>query len=242
MDEHDAFILQPTTYIQNKHSFPIANEKDELKLLSSLNTLRYVEFDTLCALSSLENKFKYGELSWLSRYTDHFIGKYYYKGEYMVHRVYFCLNLKCTFVVQQYDQLEGCNRYNYVMSRSPNFVIRTQVNFQEGDQSWLLPITCSSTKLKPRTACYQEGEDDEDMTPSDITIEYKVSSSLHLYNDFCYNSLGSTCTCHYLHVGTNVSQSARSLKMNFHFASGSIVLYWEAITHQSGVRPMSMST
>jgi len=62
-------------------------KKDELKLLSSLNTLRYIEFDTLCALSSLEKKIKYGELSWLSRYSYHFIGKYNYKGEYMVHRV-----------------------------------------------------------------------------------------------------------------------------------------------------------
>jgi len=65
------------------------------------------------------------------------------------------------------------------------------------------------------------------MTPSDMTIDYKVSLSLYLYNDFWYNSLGSTCTCHYLHVSTNVSQSARSSKLNFQFASGPIVLYWE---------------
>jgi len=47
----------------------------------------------------------------------------------MVHRVYFCLNLKSPFVVQQYDQLEGCNRYNSVISRSPSFVIKKQINF-----------------------------------------------------------------------------------------------------------------
>jgi len=40
----------------------LANEKDELKLLSSLNTLGYIELDTLYALSSLEKKFKYAEL------------------------------------------------------------------------------------------------------------------------------------------------------------------------------------
>ena len=40
------------------------------------------------------------------------------------------------------------------------------------------------------------------MTPSDMNIDYKVSSFLHLHNDFIYNSLGSTCTCHYLLVGT----------------------------------------
>ena len=79
---------------------PIANEKDELNLLPSLNTLGYIEFETLCALSSLEEKFRCVELSWLSRYTYHFIGKYNCKGEYMVHRVYFCLNLKSPFGVQ----------------------------------------------------------------------------------------------------------------------------------------------
>ena len=102
---------------------PIAAEKDELKLLSSLNTLGYIEFDTLCALSSLQEKFKCAELPRLSRCTYHFIGKYNYNGEYMVHRVYICSNLKSPFVVQQYDQSEGYNGYNHVISRSLSFVI-----------------------------------------------------------------------------------------------------------------------
>jgi len=162
----------------------IVIEQDELNLLSSLITLGYTEFKTLCALSSLEEKF--AELSWLSIYIYiyHFIGKYNCKGEYMVHCVYFCLNLKYSFVVQQYHQLEGCNRYNHVMSRSPNFIRRTQVNFQEGEQSWLLPITCSPTMLKQGMVCCQQGEDDEDITPSDITSDYQVSSFLYLYSDF----------------------------------------------------------
>ena len=42
---------------------------------------------------------------------------------------------------------------------------------------------------------------DEHMTPSDMNIDYKVSSFLHLHNDFIYNSLGSTCTYHHLLVG-----------------------------------------
>jgi hypothetical protein len=46
---------------------------------------------------------------------------------------------------------------------------------------------------------------DEDMTPSDTTIVYKISSFLYLHSDFWYNSFGSTCTCRYLNVGTNVS-------------------------------------
>ena len=57
---------------------------------------------------------------------------------------------------------------------------------------------------------------DEDMTPSDTIIDYKVSSLLPLHNDLWYNSLGSTCTCHYLIVGTNV-------KLNFQFVGRPIV-------------------
>jgi hypothetical protein len=108
---------------------PIAAEKDELKLLYSLDTLGYIEFDTLCALTNLEEKFWFAKLSRSSRCTFHFIGKYNNKGEYMVHRVYICSNLKSPFSVHQYDQSKGCIRYNHVMLRSPSFVIKQQVKF-----------------------------------------------------------------------------------------------------------------
>jgi hypothetical protein len=133
----------------------------------------------------------------------------------MVHRVYICSNLKSPFVVQQYDNFKAYNRYNHVMSRSPSFVIKLQVKFQEGEQYCLQPTICPPTKLKPRTVCYQEGKNDEDMTPTDTTIDYKVRLFLYLYSNFEYNSLGSTCTCCYLNVGINVSQSASPSKLNF---------------------------
>jgi hypothetical protein len=66
---------------------------------------------------------------------------------------------------------------------------------------------------------------DEDMTPSDTTIDYKVRSFLYLHSNFVYNSLDSICTCHYLNVGTNVSQSASPSKLNFRFAGSPIVLH-----------------
>ena len=120
----------------------------------------------------------------------------------MVHRVYICSNLNSPFAMRQYDQFEGCNIYNNVMWRNPSFVIKKQVKFQERKQCWLLPTTSPPTILKPRTVCCQEGEDDEDMTPSDMTIDYLVSSFQHLYSNFWYNSLGSICTCLYLIEGT----------------------------------------
>ena len=43
--ETDLFVLKPKTYAKNKHLIPIATEMDEQKLLSSLNTLGYIECD-----------------------------------------------------------------------------------------------------------------------------------------------------------------------------------------------------
>ena len=53
-----------------------------------------------------------------------------------------------------------------------------------------------------------------------MIVKYKVSSFLYLYNDFWYNSLGSTCTCQCLIVGTNV-------KLNFWFVGRLIVNHCE---------------
>jgi hypothetical protein len=72
------------------------------------------------------------------------------------------------------------------------------------------------------------------MTPSDMTIDYKVRSFLYLYSDFRYNSLGSIYTCHYLIIGTNVSQSISSSKLNFWFVGSPIVLHWKG--HNSSIR------
>jgi hypothetical protein len=65
------------------------------------------------------------------------------------------------------------------------------------------------------------------MTPSDTTIDYKVCSFLYLYSDFEYNSLGFICTCRYLNVGTNMSQSVSPLKLNFWFVGSLAVLHCE---------------
>ena len=49
-----------------------------------------------------------------------------------------------------------------------------------------------------------------------MIVKYKVSSFLYLHNNFWYNSLGSTCTCQFLIVDTNV-------KLNFWFVGRLIV-------------------
>jgi hypothetical protein len=75
---------------------------------------------------------------------------------------------------------------------------------------------------------------DEDMAPSDTNNDYKVRSFLHLHSGFGYNSLGSTCICHYLIVGSNVFHNGSSSKLNFRFVGSPTVPHWEG--HNSSIR------
>jgi hypothetical protein len=72
------------------------------------------------------------------------------------------------------------------------------------------------------------------MAHSDMNNDYKVCSFLHLYSGFGYNSLGSTCTCHYLIVGSNVFHNESSSKLNFRFVGSPTVPHWEG--HNSSIR------
>ena len=45
MNKHDFIAPEPIICAENKSFLPIASLHDELKLLSSLNTLGYIEFD-----------------------------------------------------------------------------------------------------------------------------------------------------------------------------------------------------
>ena len=65
-----------------------------------------------------------------------------------------------------------------------------------------------------------------DMIPLDTTIAYKVSLLLLFQSNFGHNSLGSTCICHYLLVGANVSQSASPSKLLCH-RHGLVIHNWD---------------
>ena len=131
-------VLEPVTCAENKHVIHIATKTDEFKLLSSLHTLGYIEFDVLCNLDCLEESlFKYADLPWFSKHTYHVIGKYNNKGQYMIHRVYIRSNMNSPFVVQDYDRLEGSHNNTNIFSCS----LKKQVHFQEGEHCWLLPMS-----------------------------------------------------------------------------------------------------
>jgi hypothetical protein len=106
--EHKLDILSsnPINCAKIRTFNPIASVHDELKLLSSLNTLGYIEFDVLCNLNYLEDTLSFtADFLWLSKPTYHAIRKYTCKGYYMVHRVYICSNMKYPFDTKQDDQL-----------------------------------------------------------------------------------------------------------------------------------------
>jgi hypothetical protein len=165
MTEIDIVVSKTTTCAENNIFIPITSVHDELKLLSSLNTLGYIEFDMLCNLNCLEDKlFACSKLTHLHNHTYYFIGRYNYNGQYMVHRVYICSDLKASFVAHQHGHIESYSNTNLIISSSSSLVFKKQAHFQNGEHCWLLNRTSSTPALKLRTVCFQEGENDEDMT------------------------------------------------------------------------------
>jgi len=82
------------------------------------------------------------------------------------------------------------------------------------------------TSSQNQIIAFMVTEIDEDMTPSDTTIAYKVSLVLLFHSDFWHNSLDSTCTYHYLLVGANISQSASPPKLLCH-CHGLVIHNWD---------------
>ena len=129
----DSFGLEPYKCAEEKLFHPITCAQDELKLMSSLNTLGYIEFDILCDLNYLEEKrFAYSELTGLSNYTYHFIGKYNCKREYLVHKVYICSNLKYPFGLQYNGQIGAALTLMMSCQVSLVFLLSNRVSPKKG--------------------------------------------------------------------------------------------------------------
>ncbi len=78
-----------------KHVVHIANDIEERKLITSFNTLGYVQFDDFCELNNLEEKlFAKSDLPCPTNAIFHIFGKYNDRGIYLVHRVFICSDLE----------------------------------------------------------------------------------------------------------------------------------------------------
>jgi hypothetical protein len=76
-------------------------EKQELHIISTLNTLGYIDFNVPYNLNCLEERLsKESALQCFSRCVFRAIGKYDDRGEILMHRVYMCSNLKYPFELQ----------------------------------------------------------------------------------------------------------------------------------------------
>jgi hypothetical protein len=111
----------------SKYVHCLVNKKDELELLSSFNTLGYIEFDILCNLNCLKEKLKFDSRLLSFHYCSLHIGKYDNKGEYLVHKVYICSNLKTPFGLQQHDQIMDYTNASGVLHSSSTFVLMQYV-------------------------------------------------------------------------------------------------------------------
>jgi hypothetical protein len=96
---HDTSILDDT-HAEARRVHCIDSEKEELKIILSLNYLDYIEFDFVCGLNSLENELFYKSgLLYLDYCTFHALGLYDNSNSYIVQKVYIYSDLTTSFMV-----------------------------------------------------------------------------------------------------------------------------------------------
>jgi hypothetical protein len=100
---HDTSILDDThAEVGRVHCIDI--EKQQLCIISTLNTLGYIDFNVPYNLNCLEERLsKESGLQCFSRYVLRAIDKYDDGGEILMHRVYMCSNLKYPFELQRIE-------------------------------------------------------------------------------------------------------------------------------------------
>jgi hypothetical protein len=181
MNELDTSIFDSRTCAEIKHLIHVTCDTNKLNLLSSLDTFGYIEYDVPYNLNTIEKRlFCQTNSPLLTRINFHAIGSYDYNGAFMMHRVYICLDVNPHSTMQQCDQVESGSNTNPIMSSYSTLVFKKQVHFQEEEHYWLTKIY-STTTLKSRTICFQEGENDELMHMFAVLgVTFKCLHDLHL--------------------------------------------------------------
>jgi hypothetical protein len=135
---HDNSILDDTR-AKVRHIHCINSEKEELKIISSLNCLGYIEFNFICDLNSLENElFQKSGLLHFDYCSFNAIGLCDNNNKCIVMMIYICSDLKTSLMVSQSDQIMACIQPNNTISSFSIVDHKLQVNFQE-EESCLLP-------------------------------------------------------------------------------------------------------
>jgi hypothetical protein len=96
---HDNSILDDT-HAEVRRVHCIDCEKEELKIISSINCLGYIEFNFVCHPNSLENElFQKSGFLYLDYCTFHALGLYDNNNSYIMQKVYICSDLTTSFMV-----------------------------------------------------------------------------------------------------------------------------------------------
>jgi hypothetical protein len=157
---HDTSILDDT-HVEVRCVHCIDSEKEELKIISSLNYLGYIKFDFFCDLDSLENElFQKSGLLYLDYCTIHVIGLYDNNNRYIVQKVYICSDLT-SFMVPLSDKKVICIEANNTISSFSPVDHTLLVSFQEGESCLL---QCASVDVP-----------EEDITSMDTTSPIRWS-------------------------------------------------------------------
>jgi hypothetical protein len=103
---YDTSILDDT-HAEVRRVYCIDSEKEEFKIISSLNCLGYIRFNFVCNLNSLEIElFQKSGLLYLDYCTFHAFGLYDNNNSYIVQKVYICSDLTTSFMVPRSDKID----------------------------------------------------------------------------------------------------------------------------------------
>nr|AAM08499.1 Putative retroelement [Oryza sativa Japonica Group] len=173
----------------SKHVVHIANEVEERELLSSLNTLGYVQFDDFCELDNLKEKLlAKSDLPCPTNAIFHIFGEYNDRGIFLVHRVYICSDLEHLVVLDKICKLERHVNANHIISSLSCFDCKKQVVFSGPSEEHHME--------KPRTVFHEEGEDDVTMATMDTTIAHIMNQQedIKIKSSMCCNLIRPRAT------------------------------------------------
>jgi hypothetical protein len=178
VNEHVTFDIEPNILAKKEHVICIANETEELKLFSSLNTWDYIEFDDLCEVSNLDNiLFDRSTMPCPSHAIFYIAGKYNKIGQFLVHRVYIssiygvslhCANKILVYYKEEEKLLFPCTLVEFL-----------GLFLEDHDKILVMNINHGA---KPRTVCHQGGDNDENITRLDMTIIMALAVKVKLFH------------------------------------------------------------
>jgi hypothetical protein len=172
-------ILNQTLWLKRNMSF-------------ALKTWSYIEFDDLCELKNLENiLFDRSTMLCPSHAIFYIASKYNNIGQFLVHTVY---------ISSIYDVSSNCANKILVCSQveeklfTYTLVEVSGLYLKDLDKTLVMNINHNA---KPRTGCCQEGENDENIIGSDMTMLMDLVTKVELFHNVTTFDIFEESVLHY---------------------------------------------